>query len=301
MSYTFEDLLEKIKRKGAVPTSGSGSTATAGFLSSVNDCISDHILPLIVRLRENYFSYDDDRTVNSSGEYAISTRAAGGKIQNVALIEGTNRLDLPWISEEEMTDTDESPVNKPGAYIKGNSVFIKPATSHGYTTLRISIIREHSTVIESSDAAQITAINTGTKTLTFAASTIPTTWTTSNTFDLIQANPQFDTLAIDQAVSSVTSTTIVFSSTLPTRLAVGDWVALAGETPIIQIPRVLHSLLAQRCANEFLKNSPHTKAYEAGVEAAEKVEKKVVALLSPRIEKEGKSIKNRTGMLRRGL
>lgn len=300
MSYTFEDLLEKIKRKGAVPTSGSGATATAGFLSAVNDAIADHMLPLIVRLRENYFSYDDDRTPVAGG-LAISPRAIGGKLQNVALIDGTSRLDLPWISEEEQTDTDESPVSKPGAYIKGNSLYVKPATSHGYPTVRMTILLEHSTVVASSSAAQITGIDTGTKTLSFTSGTIPSTWTTSNLLDLIQANPQFDTLSIDQVITSVTTTSIVFSSAIPSRLAVGDWVALAGETPIIQLPKVLHSLLAQRVANEMLKNSPHTKAYEAGVKSADDVEKKIVALLSPRIEKEGKTIKNRTGNLRKGL
>jgi len=299
MAYTFDSILDEIKLTGMVPTSQNTFTE-ARFQTLINREIRTHILPMMLKLRENYFSYDDDRSPSSSG-LAISTRAIGGKVQNVALIEGTNRLDLPWISEEDQIDTDESPVSKPGAYIKGNVLYVKPATSHGYSTVRMSIFLRHGKVVPEDEAAQITAIDTGTKTLTFTSGTVPTAWTTSNTFDLIQANPQFDSLAIDQSISSVTTTSMVFSSTLPTRLAVGDWVAKAGETPIIQLPVELHSYLAQLVANQCLKNSPHTKAYEAGVEEIKNMRKDIIALFSPRIEKEGKSIKNRTGMLRRGM
>jgi len=299
MGYTFDDILDEVKLRGMVPTSQNTFTP-ARFQKLFDSEIRTHILPMMLKLRENYFSYDDDRTA-AAGGLAISTRAIGGKVQNVALIDGTSRLDLPWISEEEQSDTDESPVSRPGAYIKGNSLYVKPATSHGFPTVRMSIFLRHGSVVPESEAAQITAINTGTKTLSFTSGTIPSTWTTSNTFDLIQSNPQFDTLAIDQSITSVTSTSIIFSSTLPTRLAVGDWVALAGETPIIQLPVELHSYLAQLVANQCLKNSPHTKAYEAGLAEIKEMGKNIINLFSPRIEKEGKSIKNRTGMLRRGL
>lgn len=300
MSYTFDSLLDSIKVKGMVPTSQNTYTVPR-FKIMVNEEINTSILPMMLKIRENYFSYNDDRTVTSGGSYAISSRAIGGKVQNLKLVDGTQWYDLPWLSEEEMTDSDTSPVGGAGAYIKGNSVYLVPATGHGYDTIRMSIFLRHGIVVEESDAAQITGIDTGTKTLSFTSGTIPTTWTTSNTFDLIQATPQFDTLAIDQAVGTVTTTSIIFSSTLPTRLAVGDWVSLAGETPVIQLPVEVQPLLAQLVANQCLKNSPHTKAHEEGVKEAMRLEKNIVALLSPRIEKEGKKLVNRTGLLRRGI
>ena len=119
--------------------------------------------------------------------------------------------------------------------------------------------------------------------------------------DLVQANPHFDTLAIDQVITSVTTTAIIFSSTLPTRLAVGDWVSLQGQSPVIQLPLELHPLLAQRVANQCLKNSPHSEAYKNGLNEVLALEKQAMHLLTPRIEKEGKKIVNRSGMLRRGF
>lgn len=300
MGYTYDDIIDDIKLRGMVPTSQNTFTA-ARFKSIINAEIWTRATPLLMRLRENYFSYDDDRSINSSGIYRISTRAIGGKVQNLALIEGTTRYDLPWVSEEEITDTAETPIGNPGAYIKGNSVYLLPATSHGYDTLRMSIFLRHGQVVAEAEAAQITAIDTGTKTLTFASGTIPSGYSTSYTFDLIQQNPPFDTLAIDQAVSSVTSTTMVFSATLPTGLAVGDWVALAGQTPIIQLPVEMHPYVSQLVANQCLKNSPHTKAYETGVAEIKEMEKTIITLFSPRIEKEGKKIVNSTGILRRQL
>jgi hypothetical protein len=67
------------------------------------------------------------------------------------------------------------------------------------------------------------------------------------------------------------------------------------------LPVEVHPLLAQLVANQCLKNSPHTKAHEEGVKEVMRLEKNVIALLSPRIEKEGKKLVNRTGLLRRGV
>ena len=300
MAYTFTELLEDIKTRGMVPTSQNTYTS-ARFLILVNDEIRSSMLPLVLKCRANYFEYNVDTALDSTGTYPISTRAIGGKVNNLALISGTQRLDLPWGSEEELSDTSVSPTGTAVAYIKGNQVITVPQSISEYTTLRMGIYLRPSEVVAQSSAAQITAINTGTRTLTFTSGTVPSSWTTSMTFDLVQQNPHFDTLAIDQAISTITTTTMIFSSALPSRLAVGDWVGLAGQSPIIQLPLELHPLLAQRVANECLKNSPHTKAYETGIENVKEMEKNAMHLLTPRIDKEGKKLVNRTGMLRRGM
>ena len=284
-----------------IPTSQSTYTQ-ARFLVMVNDEIRSYIVPLIMRCRENYFSYDIDTDINSTGIYDISTRAMGSKAQNAALINGTERQDLSWISEEELISTDQTPTGKPGVYFKRNQIVLVPPTDHGYGTFRQTIFLRPCEVVAQESAAVITAINTGTKTVT--CTTVPSTWTTSNTFELVQANPHFDSLSIDQTITAVvtgSSGTITFTDTLPSRLAVGDWVGLAGQSPIIQLPLEGHALLSQRVANQCLKNSPHTKAYETGVKEAESLEKALTGLISPRMEKEGKKVYSRNGMLRRGM
>jgi hypothetical protein len=298
MAYTYTELLDDIKTIGAIPTSQNTYTA-ARILSATNRVLRSRILPIMSKCRENYYSYDVDTSVNSSGQYNIPSRAMGGKIQNLALINSTERLDLSWLSEEELSDTSESPYGSPGVYVKRNSVYLVPAQDHGYSTFRMSIYLRPCEVVAQSSAAQITAINTGTNTLTFTSGTIPTSWTTSNTFELVQQNPHFDTLGYDLAISSITTTTMVFSATLNTRLAVGDWVGLTGQSPIIQIPLEAQPLLAQLVSNELTRNSTNKAAYKLGVENAKDLEKELMHLLTPRIDKEGKKLVSRNGIFRR--
>lgn len=295
MAYTWTELLDDIKVRGSIPT--SQSTYTEARLLRLADAVfRSKILPLVDKVREGYYSYDVDFTIANGSSFLIPTRAVGAKLENAAFIYGSQRQNAIRYYEEELTDMSLSPSIKPGFYIKRNRVFPVPTDGGGYTTLRLTIVMRPNRLCVSSDACQVTAINTGTNTLTF---TVVPDWDTSDTLDIVQQDPHFDWLAIDQAITSVTTTTIAFASALPADLAVGDWVSLAGETPVIQCPVELHPLLAQEVANVCLKAQTDQAAYALGKEEAELIKEGITSLLSPRVEQQGRKISNRTGLLRR--
>lgn len=296
MLVTTDDLIADIKIRGSIPTSQDRFT-NARFLSLANAELQSKVFPLVLKSRQNYYEYDIDTAINASGLYALPTRAYLGGISNVALIDSSRRLDLPWLSEEVETDLDQPQDSTAGIILKRNTIQLKPKAGQGYTSLRMTILLRPGLFVLESAAAQITAIS-GT-TLTFAASTIPTTWTTSNTFDLIQGNPHYDHLGIDLSASSVGATTIVLSSTPSDRLAVGDWIALAGQSPIVQLPEAFSYLLSQRVANTCMRSMGDMNGFKAGEALANEMEKELTGAIQPRIQKEAQRIVNRTGILRR--
>ena len=237
-----------------MPTSQNTFTE-ARLLVIANDELRTTMLPFLQKVREAYYSYNDDRTIDGSSSYAISTRAIGGKLENASLVGGTDKQDLARYYEDELVDTAQPRDGANGFYLKRNDIYLLPVSPSGYTTLRMCILLRPLQIVAQDSAAVVTAINTGTKTVTFT--TVPSTWATTNTFDIVQANPHFDPLGIDLAATTVTtgaSGTIVFTATLPTRLAVGDWVGLAGQTPVIMLPLELHPMLAQACACQILRS-----------------------------------------------
>lgn len=295
-SYTTTDFLDAVKIRGAIPT--SQNTFTVDRLLNFGDQeIRTYFLPLIMSAREYYYAYDDERALNATGIYDISSRAVGGKLINAALIQGTSRLDLNWITEDELTRTDTPNRGRPGIYIKRNQLILIPPAP-GFTTLRMTIPIRPGKMVATSSAAQITAINTATNTLTFVSGTIPTAWTTAMTFDLVQDQPHFDTLSIDLTSSAITTTTMQLSS-LSSRLAVGDWVSKANESPIIQIPAELHGCLFQACANTCLRSQGHMDALVAGERELAEMRKNAHNIYNDRIEQEGKKIILRNRSLRR--
>lgn len=299
--YTWTQLMDDIKVKGMIPTSQNTFTEER-LLSITNNVLLAKLLPQILKARESYYSYDIDTAVNASGVYDIHTRAVGGKLDNVALVDGDRRKDLAMYFEDEITNLGQPPDGKPGFFIKRNQFTILPTDGAGYSSVRQTIFLRPARIVANSAGAQVTAFNTGTKVVTFAE--VPSSWTTASLLDIVQGQPHFDTLAINQVITAVTTGsggTVTFSSALPDRLAIGDWVSLFGESPVPQVPAEFNSLLSQYAANECLKNGSDPKALETGIADAKDLLESLMGVITPRVEREGKVLVNRTGMLRRGL
>lgn len=297
MAYTTTELIAGIKRRAAIPTSQSTFTNT-GILALADEEMRTFVLPKVLDSLEHYYEYDVDVAINATGVYDIPTRAVGGQIANLALISNNSRLDLNWITEDGLSRYDQTDRGIPGAYIKRNQIILIPPTGTGYDYIRISIYLRPGQFIETTSAAQITSINTGTNTVSFTLGTIPATFVTTQTFDFIQNKPHFDHLAIDQTAATVTSTTMIFSS-LSSRLAVGDWVSLAEQSPVVQCPVELQPVLMQSTASIILQGQGDLDKLEASEKRLEGMDKRTTSLYTPRIRGEGKKLINRTGILRR--
>lgn len=299
--YTWTQLMDDIKVKGMIPTSQNTFTEER-LLSITNNVLLAKLLPQILKARESYYSYDIDTAINSTGVYDIHTRAVGGKLDNVALIDGVRRKDLALYLEDEITNLGQPPDGKAGFFIKRNQFTILPTDGSGYSSVRQTIFLRPARIVANSSGAQVTAFNPATKVVTF--SEVPSGWTTASVLDIVQGQPHFDTLAINQTISAITTGsggTITFVSDLPDRIAIGDWVSLFGESPVPQVPAEFNSLLAQYAANECLKNGSDPKALETGIADAKELLDSLMGVITPRVEREGKVLVNRTGMLRRGL
>lgn len=296
MLRTSNELIADLKVRGAIPTSQDRFT-NARFLAIANAELQTKVFPLVLRARQSYYEYDIDTAINASGLYPISTRAYLGIVSNVGLVDSTNRLDLPWLSEETETDTNQPSRASAGVILKRNTLQLKPLDGLGYTYFRTSILLRPGEYVLEAAAAQITGISGSV--LTFAASTIPSTWSATNIFDLIQGNPQYDTLGIDLAASAVGATTITLSASPSSRLAVGDWISLAGQSSIVQLPEAFAYLLSQRVANTAMRSMGDAKGFEHGEAIAKEMEKALTDAIQPRIQKEAQRIVSRNGLLRR--
>ncbi len=98
--------------------------------------------------------------------------------------------------------------------------------------------------------------------------------------DVIAAVPQFDTLAMDKAVT-VSSTTATFTAGVPDRLAVGSYLCAADTSPVCQAPLELHPLLCCRASYVTLKSKGDPFAKDAK-EQLDEMAADAAALLAPR-------------------
>lgn len=291
MAFTTTELITALKTKGMIPTSQS-TFSSANMLSLADDEMRTGIVPLIMSVRENYFQTSADTPlVDGTSRYRINPRAIGMKLQDLLLVDPSGQeSSLELIAPEDRA-------TREGFFFQGSDLELRPTPS-GKTgwSLRQVFFRRPGTLVLPSACGAITAINTALKQVTISST--PSTFTTSVLFDFVQATPGFDTLGQDLVVTDVTSNVITFSATLPTALAVGDYVALAGESPIPQVPSEFHSILSLKTAATILRSLGHDKEASAHGKHIEKLERAALILINPRVDGEAKRVLSTHGVLR---
>lgn len=290
-SFTTTELLAAIKRHAMIPTSQSTFTAS-DLLAFADNEINNFLLPKLISAREDFYLTETGATQSITANqrtYPIPYRAVGMMVKDVIRIDSAGSLySLSLIEYDLLAERDISSTGTPGGFhFENNKIALIPTPGATTGSLKTPYFIRPSKLIETSDAVQITVIDTGTNTVTVSA--VPATMTTSTPLDLIRQKGGFECLAIDQTPSAVTGTTIQFSS-LPSDLAVGDWIALAEKSPIPQIPAELHDLLALRVARRVLMSLGDANALKMVDKMLDETQGETLKLTEPRAQGEARKI-----------
>lgn len=244
--YSVDNLIASARRRGQL-TKSAGSLDLPDLVALMDEELKSYMMGFLLSLKEE-FAVDTFDFTTTSGvfKYPLPPRAVGGKIREILVdVDGDGEyIRIARVEPQRMIQPPKNTSTPSKYWFEGNSVVLDPC---GQANVRIKYFRRPGSLTLKADAGQITNINTGTNTVTLATP-IPTTFSTSVTYDFIQSQPYFETLQMDLGVSSVNSGTgvVICSGPLPTPLAVGDYLCLAGTSPVPQIPVELHSLLARR-------------------------------------------------------
>ena len=299
-SYTTSDLITSIKGRGDVPTS-QNTFQNSDFLRFATEVIHSSIVPMLLAAQEGYYDYNIDQSfVSGQQNYAIPTRAIGAGGYDVQSIsEGGTIFQIPYVERTAVISNVATSYQffrgTWSYYVEGNDIVVTPApaVTDQTSTLRIVIRLRPGKLVETSSCAQISSINTGTNTIT--VSSIPSTWSTGTVLDLLQQTPHYRYKAIDQTSTLISGTSITFASlpSAPNTLAVGDWVALQGESPVIQVPHEMIPLVSEMTVYQVLKAKGDQAGMKVSQENIERMKKDAMVLIEPRFKASTKKIVNR--------
>lgn len=301
--WLVQKLIDNAKRRGLIVTSDDPTDgfATSDFLELIDDVVRSVMVPLLKRVRESYLLREVDLALTSGrARYPLPERAAAEALHSI-LWDNGDADHWPPLQRTEagqahgFNASDGTPY---AYYMKDDGVVFVPTPAAG-TTVRFLIYNRPSFVVEASAVAMVSAFNTSTKQVTllsydsdteeFDDATVPSTFTSNASYDIVKGTPGFRCHAYDQS-ATVASNVLTFAA-LPDDLAVGDFVALAGETPIAQIPLELHPMLAQEVTRTLLESKGDAKADRAERTVA-RLEKAATEMLSPRVSAGAKFIHN---------
>ena len=288
------DLLLSIRRRAAIPTTAVTGSADADLLAYANEELKLFLAADILRVREEYFAFNSDATLSGTA-YRVPYRAIGGKLRMVATMDDSDNIVevLPRIEPERLVDLTGTG-NLIGFYVDGGYIRLVPTATTSATQLRLAYhIRPNA--LASSGTQAVTAINTTTKVVTVASTT---GYSTSLACDFVAGKPGYHHLAdgIDLTPTATTSTTLTFA-TLPSTLAVGDYVCLAETTPYAQVPAEFHPVLAQRTAVRLLEAGGYAEQLGQAQKTLADMEAAVGILTTPRVDASPQKIINRYGAL----
>lgn len=313
-NYTNEDLLKSIKLGCMVPISQI-ALSDEDILFLASEELELDVLSGVLKAREEYNVYVDTQARNDSGFYPIPSRASGARLRSVFLKDQNNNLyRCSEISVDEVPLLQNYYTNglwDPMFYIQNDKVVFLNNTAQtinaAYVVLHYYL--EPNTLVMPDRCLTIKSIDTTTGLIEVDERQVPNFFEVGGELDFIQCRPSNIIKAMDIPLVSVSSNVPVTSqkfitvnpSDIPDDLAVGDFVALAGESPVPQLTANLRPLLAQATICRILESQGDNNNIVVAQKKLDKMVKGMSALIQDRTEGNPKKIVNRTGIMRNSL
>jgi hypothetical protein len=298
-SYTAETLVASLRRRALIPEAAAeGTLALEDLVALMSEEIQDFIIPEVLALNEEFaVEYYDFTTTPGQTAYAFPPRAVGPKLKDVLVIDPAGGSVYVPIQRIEPGDAPYIQQSASGMtpycyYLKANSVVFP--TDPGAIQVRFQYFLRPNALVLTEAAGLITDIDTGTRQVTIDAAPTSGSFTSSVLYDLVQATPHFALRGMDLE-ATIAGDVLTFAEDLPDGLAVGDYVCLAGESPIPMIPVGLHTLLAQRTAVKALEALRDVQGVQIAKAMCDESLKRAQANLSPRVEQGTRYVTNRYG------
>jgi hypothetical protein len=286
--YTAVGLIQSAKRRGFF-SSAPGYT-NLDWLATLTEQMRTPVVSFLKGLREEYIIATVDLTVTSN-TVDIPARAAGAALRKVQWLYGDGQFrQLSRIEPElqpQWGTSQPQGIEPLGYMFQANQLILIPSPTSG--SVRLGYQLRPGTLVFTDAVGTITNIVGNALTISAA----PSTFTSSKLYDLVSATANFQQLALDQA-ATVVGTTITLAVAPPTGLKVGDYVCLAGETPVPPFPTEIHDLIAQLAAAKVAQASGSTR-YPEVQRGLDDLKAELSLLLSPRNDGSARPIVNRIG------
>lgn len=287
MNFTTDALIKSIKRRAMLPDSDKTFSDT-DILDMVDEELRYFAIPHLLSANEEFLVVHEDIPLEVGVlAYPIPYRAIGNKVRAIYIVDTSGSLsELTRIDVGDLSDYVSSSTHTVTAFYLENDKITFPANT--VTTgikLRIYYYLEPNKIVQEKGVGIITGIDTVGGVITLAS--FPSDFANLPDMDFIQnKNPnkllKFD---ITPVASNKNAKTITFNpGDLPDSLVLGDHLAKAGETMVLQLPKEFQNIIPQRVAVQALEALGDEQNKVSAERRLEKMEKSLLQLVINRTE-----------------
>lgn len=282
------------------------------FLEMLNEEIQYFGVPHLLKTHEEYLLVSQDFTLTEGKrKYDIPYRALGNKLRELSYISGVSGLtgtdtgdqvfELSRISVDDLPDYNNYSTSRyaQAFYLENNQVVLLGELPVADTVLRMHFYLRPNTFVSEDRTGVIQSIDTANGVVTVES--FPDAFTSSPDMDFVKHQSPNVILKFDAVPTAVDATTrsITFApADLPDGLQVGDYLNVAQETIVPQLPVELHAILAQRVAVAALEALGDQEGLATAMRRLEMMEKSSNDIIDNRVEGAPEKITNRHGTLR---
>lgn len=299
MAKTADQLLAGLKRRGILPASQS-LLSNADILAMADDIIELELVSLVMSTRSEFFvTRSFEPLVSGQEAYDIPSRSIGRGLRDLKVRDGSNTYDLPQVEVEDWTVFGSGTGQPRGFTFLGDKILIgpTPAPASGQQ-LELWWHLKPSKLVPTSQACLVDSVASGVITCVG----VPSTFTAQTQVDIVQGNSGCAIRAMDVTIQNVSGLQLTFMvDDIPSSVRKGDYVTLAGYSPVLMLPDECSQLLETMLAQRVLQSLSDFEGAGALIEVIKDEKHQLLRILAPRVVGEPKKILNRNSLLRRGL
>lgn len=286
------EFITAVRRQGKITT----DTTDAEILATGDMEIQGRLIPLLRLSHQEYFVAEIQAS-SSNGRIALPARSILGAVRHVQLTVGGQTQRLPQVPLED--DYLGVSAGLPSSwYFDGGNIVLLPRGTDGTVRLRY-YLRPSKMVVETDTGSvvRITGVTTGSSATSLTLDNGSPNPTGFDFADVVSNRPSHNLCVLD-TTSDGTNPLSVPNSLIIAPIFVGDWLPLAGFTPVVPVPEELFSTLVHQTAYVLLRALGYDDEAGAQKVLATEALNDARALLAPRSEGNPRRM---TGGIRRAL
>ena len=297
-ALTTNKLIESVKRRALVPSSNI-TFSDNDLIEFLNEELNIGLIPSILQMKDEYLVFKEIISIqNGNTTYPIPARAIGNKLREISYSDdGRNEYNMTQIELDNKVSNNY--LNQGGFYasqfyVQGSSIHLHPNDFSYSGYLFFYYYMRPNYLVKDNSVAVIKDIDRTTGTLTF--NSLPSTYTSGVDCDFINSDSPNNIMSIDVpliSVNQVTKTVVVDPTLIPSNLKKGDYMPIAGESCVPNVPTELHAILAQRVAMRVLEAIGDSQGLTNAKMKLDEMEAKTGVLVDSRVEGSPIKVKNR--------
>jgi hypothetical protein len=307
---TSSELIRSIKRRAMIPNDQNTFT-NDDLLEMLNEEIQYFGIPHLLRTHEEYLLVSEDiALVEGQTKYSIPYRALGNKLRDVSYVTNAGSdsseqvFELSRISVEDLPDYNNYSSSRyaQAFYLENNKVVLLGELPENNAVLRMHFYLRPNEFVLEDRAGKVQSIDRNTGVVTIQS--FPSVFSSSPDMDFIKHRNPNVILKYDVSPISVDANTrtITFATAdIPADLIVGDYINIAQETVVPQMPVELHPVLAQRVAVAALEALGDQEGLASAQRRLEMMEQSTNDIIDNRVEGAPEKITNRHGTLKEAV